>query len=485
MPDSDALQASRPTIKVAGTESSTLDRRAAAPAGRARTCTGSRTARSSSATGARTGTAPTSSTSTAAARLRQGAEGPARRRRRSSPGRSPGSRRASREGSPPSIAVLAEDRLQDLRMTRRTRTFADMTDADVLPQIASDHGLTPGRQRHRPDAQGARPAQPERPRVPARARAGARRASCGSTDTTLSVQAARGPRRRHAGHARLRQRAARVHACSPTSPGSATSVDGDRLGRRPARARSKETATDSVVERRARRRRQRRQHPLARRSATARTRSRTPCRSRATRRTARAEALFEAAGAPLRRRPRHRRDEAPSCGSGATLKLDGLGPLFEGDYYVTDVAHRLRRRARAAHRVRRSSARDWGGRSDAARRHARRRPSASRGRAARWYGVYPALVTDITDPDGQGRVKVDAAVVARRRRRRYEAWARLATLMGGNEPRHLVRPRHGRRGAGRVRGRRPAPALRARRAVERHRLAARVDGRRRATTTRR
>jgi phage protein D len=46
------------------------------------------------------------------------------------------------EGSPPTITLLAEDRLQDLRMTRRTRTFADVSDADVIKQIASDHGLT-------------------------------------------------------------------------------------------------------------------------------------------------------------------------------------------------------------------------------------------------------------------------------------------------------------------------------------------------------
>jgi phage protein D len=46
-------------------------------------------------------------------------------------------------GGSPSIAVLAEDRFQDLRMTRRTRTFADSSDADVVRQIASDHGLTP------------------------------------------------------------------------------------------------------------------------------------------------------------------------------------------------------------------------------------------------------------------------------------------------------------------------------------------------------
>jgi phage protein D len=47
------------------------------------------------------------------------------------------------EGEPPSIAVLAEDRFQDLRMTRRTRTFADQSDSGVMSSIASDHGLTP------------------------------------------------------------------------------------------------------------------------------------------------------------------------------------------------------------------------------------------------------------------------------------------------------------------------------------------------------
>jgi phage protein D len=47
------------------------------------------------------------------------------------------------EAAAPVLTVLAEDRLQDLRMTRRTRTFADMSDADVMSQIASDHGLSP------------------------------------------------------------------------------------------------------------------------------------------------------------------------------------------------------------------------------------------------------------------------------------------------------------------------------------------------------
>ncbi len=47
------------------------------------------------------------------------------------------------EGQPPRLTVLAEDRFQDLRMTRRTRTFADVSDSDVVNQIASDHSLTP------------------------------------------------------------------------------------------------------------------------------------------------------------------------------------------------------------------------------------------------------------------------------------------------------------------------------------------------------
>lgn len=43
----------------------------------------------------------------------------------------------------PLLTVLAEDRFQDLRMERRTRSFADVSDSDVFNQIASQHGLTP------------------------------------------------------------------------------------------------------------------------------------------------------------------------------------------------------------------------------------------------------------------------------------------------------------------------------------------------------
>lgn len=42
---------------------------------------------------------------------------------------------------PPSLTVLAEDRLQDLRMKRRTRTFEDTSVEEIARQIADDHSL--------------------------------------------------------------------------------------------------------------------------------------------------------------------------------------------------------------------------------------------------------------------------------------------------------------------------------------------------------
>jgi uncharacterized protein involved in type VI secretion and phage assembly len=55
------------------------------------------------------------------------------------------------------------------------------------------------------------------------------------------------------------------------------------------------------------------------------------------------------------------------------------------------------------------------------------------GLGGRWYGVYPALVSDIKDPDSTGRVKVTLPWSPDTAGQRYEAWARLATLMGGSK----------------------------------------------------
>jgi uncharacterized protein involved in type VI secretion and phage assembly len=54
------------------------------------------------------------------------------------------------------------------------------------------------------------------------------------------------------------------------------------------------------------------------------------------------------------------------------------------------------------------------------------------GFGGRWYGVYPALVSDIKDPEGQGRVKVTLPWSPDTGSERYEVWARLTVLMAGN-----------------------------------------------------
>ena len=43
----------------------------------------------------------------------------------------------------PQVVLYAEDRLMELRTTRRFRTWENMSDADIATQIANEHGLTP------------------------------------------------------------------------------------------------------------------------------------------------------------------------------------------------------------------------------------------------------------------------------------------------------------------------------------------------------
>jgi uncharacterized protein involved in type VI secretion and phage assembly len=56
--------------------------------------------------------------------------------------------------------------------------------------------------------------------------------------------------------------------------------------------------------------------------------------------------------------------------------------------------------------------------------------------AGKWYGVYPALVTDIKDPDEQGRVKIELPWMTGQsynlENKGGGHWARLATLMAGD-----------------------------------------------------
>ncbi len=59
-------------------------------------------------------------------------------------------------------------------------------------------------------------------------------------------------------------------------------------------------------------------------------------------------------------------------------------------------------------------------------------PRIPLGYGGTFYGVYPAVVIDITDPDGLGRVKIQLPWSPDGEGRGYEAWARLGTLMAGN-----------------------------------------------------
>jgi uncharacterized protein involved in type VI secretion and phage assembly len=53
------------------------------------------------------------------------------------------------------------------------------------------------------------------------------------------------------------------------------------------------------------------------------------------------------------------------------------------------------------------------------------------GYGGRFYGVHPALVVDVVDPDQQGRVKVRLPWSPDPSGALYEVWARVATLMAG------------------------------------------------------
>jgi phage protein D len=46
------------------------------------------------------------------------------------------------QGKPPEVVVFAEDTLMRLRMTRRLRTYENVSDADIARRIASEHGLS-------------------------------------------------------------------------------------------------------------------------------------------------------------------------------------------------------------------------------------------------------------------------------------------------------------------------------------------------------
>lgn len=58
-------------------------------------------------------------------------------------------------------------------------------------------------------------------------------------------------------------------------------------------------------------------------------------------------------------------------------------------------------------------------------------PRLSRGLGGLFFGVYPAVVTDVRDPGGMGAVKVRLPWSPDAGNEDYEVWARIATLLAG------------------------------------------------------
>jgi uncharacterized protein involved in type VI secretion and phage assembly len=57
---------------------------------------------------------------------------------------------------------------------------------------------------------------------------------------------------------------------------------------------------------------------------------------------------------------------------------------------------------------------------------------APKGYGGRFYGAYPALVRDVRDPDNLGRIKIALPWSPDASGASYEVWARLSTMMAGN-----------------------------------------------------
>lgn len=239
------------------------------------------------------------------------------------------------EMTPPQLVVLAEDRLQDLRMTRRTRTFEDVSDADLFRTLAGDHGLTP-----QIDVEGpthrclAQINQSDLAFLRDRARAIG--AEVWVEDKTLHA-ATRDRRRAQpltmALNGRLREFSAIADIAGQASEVAATGWDVDA---KQGIASIADDATisgeldggvsgASVL----------RQALAARRSTLAHTAPATEAEARAM-----AEAWFRAQA----RRfvvGRGTADADARLKVGGVVDLRGLGPLFEGKYYLAETRHRF------------------------------------------------------------------------------------------------------------------------------------------------
>jgi phage protein D len=238
-------------------------------------------------------------------------------------------------GGAPTITVLAEDRFQDLRMTRRSRTFADMSDADVVGQIAGDHGLTPDvaldGPRHKVLAQLN---QSDLAFLRERARALGGEAWVSGTTLNVRRRSGRGGtaiKLVHGGDLRevrvtadlagqrtsvdvagwdvAGKTAVKESASESAISGELAATDGGATVLRGAFAARKEAVADAV--------------PMT---------------------SAEARAVAESIFSRRARRFLVARGEAQTVAGlrvGATVKLERLGPLFSGEFYVSEVRHRF------------------------------------------------------------------------------------------------------------------------------------------------
>ena len=256
-------------------------------------------------------------------------------------------------------------------------------------------------------------------------------------DGTTLTRSARA--RRAAGQRRAGARAASC-ASSPSLADLAhqrtsVTVSGWDVAEQGARSRTRPTepAIRGELERRRRAARRSSQRAFGERKE----RSRTRCRSTSAEAQAQAEAALPAHRAPLRRRPRRGRDRRARCASAPRVELTGSARSSAASTTSPRCATSSTRSAACAPSSRPSgpaSGRPSDGmnvdRPTAVRAAARRARADRPGRplVRRLPGAGHATSRTRQPGARQGH----AALVARHRAARYEAWARLATLMGGN-----------------------------------------------------
>ena len=355
--------------------------------------------------------------------------------------------------------MLLEDRLQDLRMTRRTRTFNDVSDSDVIQSIAGDHGLTPAVELTGPTHKVlAQVNQSDLAFLRERARAAG--AELWIDGRTLNAK----PRTaRTAAHAQTRPTAA-ICASSPHWPTSRTSarastvsgwdVNGKQASRRKPtrRAVRSELGSDSSgakilgdafgerdeIGRAHRAAHQRRGAGRAPRPGTAPQRA----ASWSGRGLAQPNAKLRVGA------PGSSSTDWDRCSTASTTSPTSQHSLRRRDRLPQRVHSRAPRprEARAMNDLDRSRRRHAG---PGPRRRRPRRPLVRR---------LPRARQRHQRSRRPGPREDHAAVVARHRRRAVRSLGAAGHADGRREPRQLVHPRRRRRGAGRLRRRRSAPA---------------------------